>query len=96
MSAFILQCNEAKNWYDGINKARHIFLKLKQEVEGQSVKVIPQQQGLVNNYSVIDSISIKKSPLGSSIGNIMLLIMFAAILSEISSLSLYEFKKSLT
>lgn len=92
MSAFALQSNEAKNWYDGINKARHIFLKLKQDVEGQSVKVIPQQQGLVNNYSVIDSLSIKKSPLGSSIGKVKLLFMFAAIFSEISFLSLYEFK----
>lgn len=68
ISGFALQCNEAKNWYDGINKARQIYVKLKQDVE--SIKVLPQQQSLVNNYNVADSISIKKSPLGSSIGNI--------------------------
>ena len=65
-AAFILQSNEAKSWYDGINKARHIYAKLKQDVE--SVKNLPQQQGSVNSYNVTDSINIKKSPLGSSIG----------------------------
>lgn len=67
-TAFVLQSSEAKNWYDGINKARHIYTKLKQEVE--SVKVLPHQQGSVNSYNITDSISIKKSPLGSSIGKI--------------------------
>jgi pleckstrin homology domain-containing family G member 5 len=66
IAAFALQCNEAKNWYDGINKARQIYVKLKQE--GENVRVLPQQHSLVNNYSIADSISIKKSPLGSSIG----------------------------
>lgn len=80
-SAFVLQCNEAKNWYDGFNKARHIYTKLKQDVEAHSIKVVPQQQHqqqqhhhhiVNNNYSVADSISIKKSPLGSSIGELRL------------------------
>lgn len=62
IAAFILQCNEAKSWYDGINKARNIYSKLKQESDTHSIKVVPQH-GLVN-----DSLSIKKSPLGSSIG----------------------------
>lgn len=69
ISAFVLQCNEAKNWNDGINKARHIYSKLKQDVEEQSIRILSQQQGFVNNYSVTDSMSNKKSPLGSSIGN---------------------------
>lgn len=64
IAAFVLQCNEAKNWYDGINKARQIYLKLKQDVE--NVRILAQQQSLANN--ITDSISIKKSPLGSSIG----------------------------
>lgn len=66
IAAFVLQCNEAKNWYDGFNKARHIYTKLKQDL-----KALPQQQQQAtasNNYHVPDSISIKKSPLGSSIG----------------------------
>lgn len=70
MAAFILQCNEAKNWYDGITKARHIYVKLKQsaiELDGQghSVRVSMQQQ---QHSLTTDNISIKKSPLGSSIG----------------------------
>lgn len=69
IAAFVLQCNEAKNWYDGFNKARHIYTKLKQDVD--LVKVVPQQ-GVASNYNVTDSISIKKSPLGSSIGKVML------------------------
>jgi pleckstrin homology domain-containing family G member 5 len=74
MAAFVLQCNEAKNWYDGINKARHIYIKLKQDVDVHSIKIVPQHQQqqqhhiVNNNYSIADSISIKKSPLGSSIG----------------------------
>lgn len=69
-AAFVLQCSEAKSWYDGLNKARHIYTKLKQDVlhDGQSVKVLPQQPGFVNNSSVSDTLSIRKSPLGSSIG----------------------------
>jgi pleckstrin homology domain-containing family G member 5 len=72
-SAFVLQCNEAKNWYDGINKARQIYTKLKQDVDAHSIKVVHQhhQPHIVNNnYSVADSLSIKKSPLGSSIGEL--------------------------
>lgn len=62
IAAFILQCNEAKSWYDGINKASKIYSRLKQESDTHSIKVVPHH-GLVN-----DSLSIKKSPLGSSIG----------------------------
>lgn len=63
IAAFVLQGNEAKSWYDGLNKARHIYTKLKQDVDVQTNKTaVPQ-----------DSISIKKSPLGSSIGKTILL-----------------------
>lgn len=74
IGAFILQCNEAKNWYDGITKARHIYTKLKQGTPFiDSVKITPQQQhGPVNNYNITDTISIKKSPVGSSIGEFSL------------------------
>jgi pleckstrin domain-containing family G protein 5 len=72
IAAFVLQCNEAKNWYDGITKARHIYIKLKQgtfvDAQGHSVKIPQQQHTLLNNYSITDSISIRKSPVGSSIG----------------------------
>jgi pleckstrin homology domain-containing family G member 5 len=69
IAAFVLQCNEAKNWYDGFNKARHIYIKLKQDLDAHSMKVMPQQHVATNNCSVADSISFKKSPLGSSIGD---------------------------
>lgn len=70
IAAFVLQCNEAKNWYDGITKARHIFIKLKQgafgiDGQGHSVRVSLQQQ---QHSLTTDNISIRKSPLGSSIG----------------------------
>lgn len=69
IAAFVLQCTEAKNWYEGITKARHIFSKLKQgtfvDAQGHSVKVPQQHHYLLNNT---DSISIRKSPVGSSIG----------------------------
>ncbi|CRL03588.1 CLUMA_CG016274, isoform B [Clunio marinus] len=63
VAAFALQCNGAKNWYDGINKARHIYSKLKQDFDGASLRVLPQQHNQVNT----DSLTIRKSPLGSSI-----------------------------
>lgn len=68
VSAFALQCSEAKSWHDGINKARQIYTKLKQDIEGSTVKIVSQQQGAVNSYSTTDSICVKKSPMGSSIG----------------------------
>lgn len=72
IAAFVLQCNEAKNWYDGIAKARHIFVKLKQgtfaiDGQGHSLRVSLQQQ---QHSLTTDNISIRKSPLGSSIGTL--------------------------
>lgn len=74
-AAFILQCNEAKNWYDGFNKARHIYTKLKQDVKALQPQQQQQPHGVVNSFNVPDSnsISIKKSPLGSSIGKCFLI-----------------------
>jgi hypothetical protein len=81
IAAFILQCSESKNWHDGISKARHVFMKLKQgtfvDAQGHVVKIPlhqqqqqqqQQQHQHMNNFNVPDNISIKKSPLGSSIG----------------------------
>lgn len=68
IAAFMLLCNEAKSWYDGINKARHVYTKLKQDGDYHSGKVVPQQHATVSSSNVNDIISIRKSPLGSSIG----------------------------
>jgi hypothetical protein len=76
IAAFMLQCNEAKNWHDGINKARHIYIKLKQDLDSLSVKVLSQPHGHANSYNVTDSISIKKSPLESSMGELLVLKLF--------------------
>jgi hypothetical protein len=65
IGAFIIQSNEAKNWYDGINKARHIYIKLKQD--SQETHQISRHHS-INNNTTSDSLSIRKSPLGSSIG----------------------------
>jgi pleckstrin homology domain-containing family G member 5 len=54
ITAFALQCSEAKNWYDGINKARQIYIKLKQDSD--NARILPQH---CHNIA----------PLGSSIGN---------------------------
>lgn len=68
VGAFNLQCNEAKNWYDGINKARHIYMKLKQDSDNQ----LSRHHSFVNhnNNNTSDNLSIRKSPLGSSIGEL--------------------------
>lgn len=71
VSAFTLQCNEAKNWYDGFNKARQIYMKLKQDSVNN------------NHNNTSDNLSNRKSPLGSSIGwfrdeNFKLILLFVS------------------
>jgi pleckstrin homology domain-containing family G member 5 len=83
IGAFILQCNEAKNWYDGINKARHIYMKLKQDSH-ESHHSISRHHSIVNNNTTSDSLSIRKSPLGSSIGMLLMLFKMTLYLTTIS------------
>lgn len=66
VGAFVLQCNEAKNWYDGMNKARHIYIKLKQDSDNHQMS--RHHSFVNNNNNTSDNLSIRKSPLGSSIG----------------------------
>lgn len=68
-TAFALQCNDAKSWYEGLNKARRIYIKLKTDTN--SLQNVSQEP--VNNFNITDNISFKKSPLGSSIGENALL-----------------------
>lgn len=56
IAAFSLQCSEAKSWYEGIIKAKHIFSRLK---SGS-----PWDAGFSAN-----TLQVKKSPLNSSIGS---------------------------
>lgn len=75
VGAFILQCNEAKNWYDGINKARHIYIKLKQDSDNQMSR---HHSFVNNNNNTSDNLSIRKSPLGSSIGELKFHVVFSS------------------
>lgn len=56
VAAFTLQCSEAKNWHDGITKAKHIYTRLKQGSPWDG------------NYAT-NTLQVKKSPLNSSIGS---------------------------
>lgn len=85
IAGFTLQCNEAKNWYEGFVKAKHIYTRLKQGSPFMDSIKFPSTtahsnishttpnhsaiSSLSNNINVIDNTSIKKSPLGSSIGS---------------------------
>lgn len=87
IAAFTLQSNEAKSWYDGITKAKHIYTRLRQGspfIENYTVKYsqVPTSVPMANNsnqinvmtssvtnINVIDNLSVKKSPLTSSIGS---------------------------
>lgn len=86
IAAFTLQSNEAKSWFDGFTKAKHIYTRLRQGspfIESYTVKY-PQPTAVtlannsnqinvmtssVTNINVIDNLSVKKSPLTSSIGS---------------------------
>ncbi|XP_065085711.1 pleckstrin homology domain-containing family G member 5 isoform X1 [Ochlerotatus camptorhynchus] len=72
VAAFTLQCSKAQNWYDSITKAKHIYTRLKQGI----VADVRQYGNIINIGSINsnmninnDSLSIRKSPLNSSIGS---------------------------
>lgn len=60
VAAFTLQCSEARNWYDTITKAKHIYTRLKQG----SPYDLNYAGGATTN-----TLQVKKSPLNSSIGS---------------------------
>jgi pleckstrin domain-containing family G protein 5 len=87
IAAFTLHSNEAKSWYDGITKAKHIYTRLRQgspfidnyTVKYQQVPITTTTNNITNpinvmtnsatNINIIDNLSVKKSPLTSSIGS---------------------------
>lgn len=91
IGAFVIQSNEAKNWYDGINKARHIYIKLKQD--SQENHQISRHHSINNNNATSDSLSIRKSPLGSSIGLFSTLSSVMVCCLNSKFLSSLEFKQ---
>lgn len=65
-AAFSLQCSEAKSWHDSITKARHIYTRLKQ---GSPWDISVTNKFGASLSSNNDNLSIRKSPLNSSIGS---------------------------
>lgn len=72
VAAFTLQGSKAQNWYESITKAKHIYTRLKQGI----VADVRQYGNIINIGSINsnmninnDSLSIRKSPLNSSIGS---------------------------
>lgn len=66
VAAFTLQCTEAKSWYEAMNKAKHIYSRLKQGSNWEGYNLRHTNSGSFNNA---DTLSIKKSPINSSIGS---------------------------
>ncbi|XP_055588932.1 uncharacterized protein LOC129741244 isoform X2 [Uranotaenia lowii] len=76
VAAFTLQCSKAQNWYDSITKAKHIFSRLKHgamtDFRQYSNLINISSIGSNNNSNINitnDNLSIRKSPLNSSIGS---------------------------
>ncbi|XP_055620275.1 uncharacterized protein LOC129764804 isoform X5 [Toxorhynchites rutilus septentrionalis] len=73
VTAFTLHCSKAPSWYDSITKAKHIYSRLKQGPAAdlrQYTNVISVNNSNSNNVNVNnDSLSIRRSPLNSSIGS---------------------------
>ncbi|XP_063699545.1 uncharacterized protein LOC134830094 isoform X2 [Culicoides brevitarsis] len=62
VAAFTLQCSEARNWYDSITKAKHIYTRLKQGTTPWDLSYAPL-------HGTSNTLQVKKSPLNSSIGS---------------------------
>lgn len=72
VAAFTLQGSKAQNWYDSITKAKHIYTRLKQGIASdvrQYGNIINITNANSNTNINNDSLSIRKSPLNSSIGS---------------------------
>ncbi|KXJ68808.1 hypothetical protein RP20_CCG001606 [Aedes albopictus] len=72
VAAFSLQGSKAQNWYDSITKAKHIYTRLKQGIAAdvrQYGNIINITNATSNMNINNDSLSIRKSPLNSSIGS---------------------------
>ncbi|XP_046807338.1 pleckstrin homology domain-containing family G member 5 [Lucilia cuprina] len=61
ISAFTLQCTEAKNWYEALKRAKMIYTRLKQS------SMVNPWDSMRYVSSAADSLGVKKSPMNSSI-----------------------------
>ncbi|KAM7358764.1 uncharacterized protein ACRADG_003612 isoform 6-T6 [Cochliomyia hominivorax] len=61
ISAFTLQCTEAKNWYEALKRAKMIYTRLKQS------SLMNPWDSIRYTGSTADSLGVKKSPMNSSI-----------------------------
>ncbi|XP_055856468.1 uncharacterized protein LOC129919565 isoform X2 [Episyrphus balteatus] len=64
-SAFTLQCSEAKNWYESMKRAKHIYARLKQGSANNLDSF--RYGGSGASGGTADSLGVKKSPINSSI-----------------------------
>ncbi|XP_039446359.1 pleckstrin homology domain-containing family G member 5 isoform X2 [Culex pipiens pallens] len=79
VAAFTLQCSKAQSWYDSITKAKHIYSRLKLGIAGVTADHLRQYGNMINinnnsnsNINIANndlSLSVRKSPLNSSIGS---------------------------
>ncbi|XP_049313980.1 uncharacterized protein LOC105227390 isoform X3 [Bactrocera dorsalis] len=65
VTAFTLQCSEAKNWYESIKRAKMIYTRLKQGTGNWDNFRLAAGSGV--SGSTMDALGIKKSPMNSSI-----------------------------
>ncbi|XP_036326271.1 uncharacterized protein LOC118739191 isoform X3 [Rhagoletis pomonella] len=64
ITAFTLQCSEAKNWYESLKRAKMIYTRLKQGTGNwDSLRF----GGSGPSVGTVDSLGVKKSPMNSSI-----------------------------
>ncbi|XP_058829611.1 pleckstrin homology domain-containing family G member 5 [Topomyia yanbarensis] len=75
VAAFTLHCSKAQNWYDSITKAKHIYSRLKlgtgpdSRQYGNMINIYSSSNNNSNMNINNESLSIRKSPLNSSIGS---------------------------
>ncbi|XP_050334636.1 uncharacterized protein LOC126762146 isoform X1 [Bactrocera neohumeralis] len=65
VTAFTLQCSEAKNWYESIKRAKMIYTRLKQGTGNWDNFRLAAGSGV--SGSAVDVLGIKKSPMNSSL-----------------------------
>ncbi|XP_053684333.1 pleckstrin homology domain-containing family G member 5 isoform X2 [Sabethes cyaneus] len=75
VAAFTLHCSKAQSWYDSITKAKHIYSRLKlgtasdMRQYGTNISICSINNINSNMNINNDNLSIRKSPLNSSIGS---------------------------
>ncbi|KAI9588250.1 hypothetical protein GQX74_004096 [Glossina fuscipes] len=67
ITAFTLQCTEAKSWYESLKRAKMVYARLKQCSTSNWESNLRYTGSIISAAGTIDSLGVKKSPLNSSI-----------------------------